>query len=82
MPRVASILGTSGQVRVQKLCMDSKEDRQTYEKIRNNVNSEIIDKQWNSTPKGVLWLTVEYRDLLGIETQSSEEPDGVSDQED
>ena len=83
MSRAAAILGLSGQVRIVKLCMDSKEDRQKYERIRNDPVCEILDKQYFSTPKGVVWTVLEYRDLQGAETQSPDEPsDGVSNQED
>ena len=62
MSRAASILGTSGQVRILKLCMDSMEDRQTYERIRNDPVCEVIDKQYFSTPKGVVWTVLEFLD--------------------
>lgn len=63
MARSVSVRTMSGDVRILKLCMDSKEDRQTYEKIRNDPACEVIDKQFNSTPKGVVWMVLEYRDL-------------------
>ncbi len=81
MARSVSVRTMSGDVRILKLCMDSKEDRQTYETIRNDPACEVIDKQWNSTPKGVMWLTLEYRSLQSNGTQSSEESGGVSSKE-
>jgi hypothetical protein len=81
MARSVSVRKMSGDVRILKLCMDAKEDRQTYEKIRNDTNCEIIDKQYFSTPKGVVWAVVEYRDQK-TETQSPEQVSGgVSNEE-
>lgn len=59
MPRTG---GTKLQDRTHiiKLCMDAKEDRMTYEKIKNDPTCRVVDQQWNSTPKGVQWMTVEY----------------------
>jgi hypothetical protein len=73
--RGASLKGTLGSVQIAKLCMDAKDDRKTYEKIANDPNCEILDKQWNSTPKGVQWMTVEYRDS-SAPTQPPDLPSG------
>jgi hypothetical protein len=40
--------------------MDSKQDRAEYEKIANDPTCKILEKTPNSTPKGVVWLTVFY----------------------
>ena len=82
MPRTG---GTQLQDRttILKLCMDAKEDRRTYEKIKNDPTCRVVDQQWNSTPKGVQWMTVEYVSS-SVQTQSPNEDEssgGVSNNE-
>jgi len=46
--------------RIEKLCMDAKQDRERFEEILNDKNVEILEKIPCTTPKGVLWLTILY----------------------
>lgn len=82
MSRAVGQRKLSNDIRILKLCMDSKEDRQTYEKVRNDPSCEILDKQYFSTPKGVVWAVLEFTDLQNVATQSPEQVSGgVSNQE-
>ncbi len=87
MPRTG---GTQVQDRthILKLCMDAKEDRRTYEKIKNDSTCRVVEKDFFSTPKGVVWAVVEYVDSMGVyravQTQSLDEDipaGGVSNEE-
>ena len=60
MARVGHIQRSRAKVHVVKLCMDSQQDRVEYEKIKNDPVCQVVDKQFFSTPKGVVWVVVEY----------------------
>jgi len=60
MARAGHLQRSRAKVHVAKLCMDSKQDREAYEKIANDPTCKILEKTPNSTPKGVVWLTVFY----------------------
>ena len=82
--RSASEVPTSSiKRRVEKLCLDAEADRQRFEEIANNPLCEIVDRQYNSTPKGVLWLTIEYdskdNPVIGLKPIASQIPGGLED---
>ncbi len=49
-----------GKTHIEKLCMDVAQDRLRYHEIANDPNCEIDEKNFNSTPKGVVWMTLIY----------------------
>lgn len=49
-----------GKVHIEKLCMDVAADRLRFYEIANDPNCEIEEKNYNSTPKGVVWMTLIY----------------------
>ena len=49
--------------KVVKLCMDSAADRTKYEEIANNPRCNIKEKVYNSTSKGVQWMTLLFEEV-------------------
>ena len=54
---------------VVKLCLDSAADRAKYEEIANNPRCKIKEKVYNSTNRGVQWMTILYEEASFSETR-------------
>ncbi len=64
MPRRTMAWNPHKERKIMKLCIDVEQDRKKWEKIANDPNCKIIETQYNSTPKGVLWMTVQYDESI------------------
>ena len=75
--------GYSIKRKIEKLCLDDRMDRERFEEIANNPLCEIVDRQYNSTNKGLLWVTIEYdtkdNPVIGPKPIASQAPGGLED---
>ena len=82
--RAASEIPTSStKRRIEKLCLDDHCDIERFEEIANNPLCEIVDRQYNSTSRGMLWLTIEYdtknNPVVGLPPAASQTLGGLKD---